>query len=117
MATPDGTATANSDAVRQSQLSSFFYATPNLLAGMDSASRLGNVRNDGDGGTGDLLGYGTSFGVDVGVGNNGEVYLRGRTGEVAPAPSSSSSSPSVAGFALSPGLLLLAVAAFLILRK
>lgn len=107
---PDGSA-PNSDSARQGLFSTFFFASPNLLGGIDDAPRIPTGPGNGT----DMLGPGTTLGLDVGVGNNGEVYLRGRSGQVGtdagPAPT------AAAGFQLTPGLVLIAIAAFLILRK
>lgn len=115
---PDGTASANADAVRQSALSSFFYSAGNLLAGMDNASRMGNVQNDASGTGGpDLLGYGTSNGVDVGIGNNGEIYVRGNVGSVGTQDAVANSGKTAPAPTVSPLLLLLLVGgAFLLLK-
>lgn len=114
MALPDGSATQNGDAVRQSSLSSFFYTAPNLLGGSDSASRMGFVSNDG-GASGELLGYGVTFGADVGVGNNGEIYLRGQVG--APGTTATNGQPVANAPSVSPLVLVLIVAAVVLLAK
>jgi|SRR6516164_1666885 hypothetical protein len=115
---PDGTASANADAVRQSALSSFFYSAGNLLAGMDNASRMGNVQNDASGTGGpDLLGYGTANGVDVGIGANGEVYVRGNVGQVGTQDQVANSGQAAKPAAISPLALLLIVGAAVLLLK
>jgi hypothetical protein len=113
MTTPNGTATGNTDAVRQSIFSNFFFAAPSLMSGIDAAPRVSSA-TDGS----PLLGYGTTLGVDVGVGNNGEVYVRGQaaaTGQTDSSVNGQAAAP--AGLQLTPGLLLVvAVAAYLLLK-
>ena len=116
---PDGTAAGNSAAQNQSLFSSFFISTPSVLVGMDDASRMGNVTNDASAGP-DILGYGRSTGIDVGVGNNGEIYIRGTSGAVGTSDATAqagTAASSSSGVTLTPGLLLLlAVGAFLLLK-
>jgi len=105
---PTGSA-PNADAERQGLFSSFFFSAANLLDGVDDSPRVGAADSGG------MLGPGTSLGFDVGVGNNGEVYLRGRSGQVG---TDGTTGATTARRAITPGmLLLLGVAAFLVLRK
>lgn len=111
---PTGTAPV-ADVSRQGLFSTFFFASPNLLSGIDDAPRIATGPGNGT----DQLGPGTTLGVDVGVGNNGEVYVRGRTGQVGTDSSGAKNGTvSAPPFVLTPGLMLLiAGAAFLFLRK
>lgn len=111
---PSGSA-PNADSARQGLFSTYFFASPNLLNGIDDSPRI--VAGPGNGT--DMLGPGTTLGVDVGVGNNGEVYIRGRTGQVGTDSSGATNGqPAPAAFQLTPGLLIIgAIAAFLLFRK
>lgn len=111
---PSGSAPVD-DAARQGLFSAFFFSAGNILTGIDDSPRIATGPGNGT----DQLGPGTTLGIDVGVGSNGEVYIRG---QAAPTTSgqgtTAAASPSMAGLQLSPGLLLLGLAAaFLLLRK
>jgi hypothetical protein len=110
---PTGTA-PSADAARQSLFSSFFFATPNLLAGADASPRVPTGT-----GTDGQLGPGTTLGVDVGVGNNGEVYLRGQAGADSTASDASAapSSPATGSITVSPMMLLAGLAALFFLTR
>lgn len=108
---PTGSAPVE-DAARQSLFSAFFFASPNLLDGIDDSPRI--VTGPGNGT--DQLGPGTTLGVDVGVGNNGEVYVRGRTGQATsaqPVPPAA----TVAGVRITPAVLILGLVALALLAK
>ena len=110
---PNGSA-PNADAARQGLFSAFFFSASNLLEGIDDSPRI--VSGPGNGT--DLLGPGTTLGMDVGVGSNGEVYIRGKTGQVGTDASATTGGTPVSGFVITPMMLLiLAGVAFLILKK
>src|SRR4051812_3078774 len=73
---PAGTATGNSDAVRAAPIAQAFYLFADILKGADSDLRMEPGMTTADG----LLGPTASFGVDVGVDANGDLYARGRSG-------------------------------------
>lgn len=73
---PAGTATGNDDATRQAPISQFFYLVADVLGGVDSQPRNEPGMTNGSG----LAGPSATFGVDVGVGADGQVYVRGRAG-------------------------------------
>lgn len=108
--TPVGAADQNSDAVRQAGAAAWFNSVEGLLAGIDDSLRVQPS-------SGNVLGYSSSYGVDIGVGNNGEFYARGRTGQIGNDAATAAPSPAVAGLRITPGLVLLAIGAFLLLRK
>lgn len=107
---PAGTATGNDDAVRQGTIAQFFATAGNLLAGTDNAYTMEpGTENNG------LLGPTPTVGFDIGVGNNGDLFVRGRTN--ANDPSTTNSQTQQATVVGSPlMLLLLAVGVFLILK-
>ena len=109
--------TTNDDQAAQQLAASFFFTAAGLLAGTDTTLRIDPNQQRTDG----LLGPVGST-VSLGVGNGGELYVRGSPGQfgtTSAAPSSSGSPPAsgVAGITLTPGLLMLAVVAFLVLRR
>lgn len=105
---PDGTA-PNADANRQSLFSTYFFSAANLLDGVDDSPRIVNGPGNGT----SLLGPGTTLGLDVGVGNNGEVYIRGRTGAIG-----NEGATAATARGLTPGMLLLiGVGIFLLARR
>jgi hypothetical protein len=111
--TPNGTAIGNSDAVRQSVFSNFFFAAPNLLSGVDAEPRVSTAT---DGAT--MLGYGSTLGVDIGVGVNGDVYIRGQAGTGTGNVDQGTTGQPVASQAkLSPLMLLLIVGAVVFLAQ
>jgi hypothetical protein len=82
------------DEARQTSVSNwFYYLGRGITDGIDSQSRYGVPLNNA--------------GVNFGVGADGSVYVQGSTG--------GTSKP--AGLSISPGLILLAVGAWLLLRK
>lgn len=101
---PSGTATGNADAVRQGPISQFFYLVSDVLSGVDAQPRLEPGMSGGG-----LIGPSATFGIDVGVGPDGQVYARGRAGSEAsgPAATPAAAAPVRAGI---PPLLLLALA-------
>lgn len=103
---PAGTA-ANEDAQRQGTVSQFFYLIGDVLRGVDQQPTMDpSTRNTGVYGPAPTLGS-----VDVGVGANGDVFIRGRSG-VSPV-NQTQSQTQAAGFTLSP-LMLLAGAALVV---
>ena len=108
---PAGTATSNDDAVRQSNSAAFFNSFEGLLVGIDDQPRYAPAQRGSQ-----VLGFGTAMGVDIGVGNNGDFFVRGRVG-AGDASGETTSGQAAAPFRITPGLLLLCVAAFLILKK
>lgn len=109
---PAGTATGNEDAVRQGTVSQFFYLLGDVLKGTDSQPVMdASTRNTGVLGPAQTLGS-----VDVGVGANGEVYVRGQLG--GPGNGQQTAQPAAAPAAIPPMLLLIgaAVAAYLLLK-
>lgn len=112
---PAGAAANNSDATRQSNLAAWFNSFEGVLSGIDDAPRI-TPSNDGS----QILGYGSSLGVDIGVGNNGEFYARGRVGQVGSDDATKGQAVGAGAaqkFTISPGLLIAALVAFLIFRK
>lgn len=104
---PAGTATGNADAVRQGTVAQFFNTVGNLLAGADDQF----VMEPGTANNG-LLGPTPTLGADVGVGVNGEVFIRGRTVD------QNGNQTVQAQAVLSPVVLIgLAVVAYLLLKK
>lgn len=98
------------DANRQQQVARTFYLLGNFFEGIDSTPRMepGNVNNSG------ILGPQQSS-IDVGVGQGGEVFIRGRAGQVGATQNAPKAAPMPAtmaglmGFIASPlGLLMLA---------
>lgn len=91
----------------------FFYTLGDVLGGIDGAPRFDSttVRDDG------LLGP-VSNQPSVGVGTDGAIYVRGRSGMY---ERSTASAPAVAasagGLTITPGLLLLGAVAFFIMRS
>jgi hypothetical protein len=103
--------TTNEEAHGQQIASQFFHLVGNVLGGADADPRME------PGMTGGVLLGPRHRGTDIGVGSNGEVYLRGSNG------AASSAAPSVASqianlqFTPLAWLLLIAGAAYLLLRK
>jgi hypothetical protein len=90
---PAGTATGNADAVRQAPLSQFFYLVGDVMNGVDS-----QPRNEPGMSGGTTVGPSSTFGVDIGVGSTGEIFVRGRAGsEGAPADPAPPQASGVAG--------------------
>lgn len=118
MATQDqaGFITVTSDdANRQQQVARTFYLLGNFFEGIDSAQRMepGMVNSSGQ------LGPQQS-GPDVGVGQGGEVFIRGRAGQVGATQNAPKAAPmaGLMGFVASPlGLVLLAGAVWYFARK
>ena len=67
----------NDDAQRQELASRFFYLVGDVIAGTDNSNRYDPGMRNGSG----LLGP-SSYGTDVGVGGGGEVFVRGRAGQL-----------------------------------
>jgi hypothetical protein len=115
--TPTGTAPSPA-AAQASLFSSFFFSSPNLLSGIDASPRVPT----GTGSDG-MLGPGSTLGVDVGVGNNGEVYLRGQAGadstaqDASAISAASSSTPATGAITVSPMMLLAGLAALFFLTR
>lgn len=108
---PAGTSDQSSDAARQSGAALWFNSIEGLLSGIDDSMRVSQA-NEGS----QVLGFGTSLGVDIGVGQNGDAFVRGRLGGTGgQAPTNGQAAPR--GFRITPAMLLLALGAFLILRK
>lgn len=100
---PAGTV-ANEDAQRQGTVSQFFYLIGDLMKGVDDQAVMDpSTRNTGVYGPAPTLGS-----VDIGVGANGEIFVRGRSGQGA--ANTTASQTQVAGFTVSP-LVLIAGAA------
>jgi len=101
--------TTAEDATRQQLVSAFFWTVGDILAGTDSTMRVdpGSLRTDG------LLGPGGSS-TSYGVGNGGEVYVRGVAGQAA--GTGQTQVDTKAGISISPGLLVMALVAFLVLK-
>lgn len=101
------------DANRQQSVARIFYTFGDLLKGMDDSPRYepGMVNDSG------LVGPGTS-GIDIGFGSGGEMYVRGRSGQIGSTstttPSGASSSAGKPGFQLTlPAIVVIAVIAWL----
>lgn len=116
---PAGTATGNTDAVRQGQIGPAFYLIADILTGIDGQRRMepGMTTNDG------LLGPSASFGVDIGIAADGTPYARGRStlgqdNQATPAPEAGRPAGILpAGFKLGPvGWLVLAFIAYKVLK-
>ena len=109
--------TQTDDAARQQLVSNAFYFVADFLAGADSAPRVDSqtVRADG------LLGPNNNN-TDVAVGANGDLFIRGRSGLYSKVPQGATTAgvtpnaPLLAGLGISPGLLMLAIAGFFLLR-
>ena len=71
---PAGTATGNTDALRQSQIAQAFFLFADVLTGVDRDHRMEPGMSGGG-----IIGPSQSFGVDVGIANDGTVYARGRS--------------------------------------
>ena len=106
--------TQNDDAARQQLTSNFFYFVGDLLQGTDTTLRVdpNQIRSDG------MLGP-VGNAQSLGIGNGGEIYVRGSTGQYGtqqtalPAPAL----PTLAGLQITPGLMILAALAWFMLRK
>jgi len=95
--------TTNEEAHGQQIASQFFHLVGNVLAGSDADPRME------PGMTGGVLLGPRQRGTDIGVGANGEVYLRGSNGQA----SATTQAPTLFGVALTlPVVLLIAGAAF-----
>ena len=102
--------TASDDAARQQMVSAFFWTAKNILEGTDTVLRLDPNEQRPDG----MLGPNGSA-SSYGVGPNGEIYVRGTTGQTAAQPQSAQI-PTVGGMTLTPGLLMLAIAAWFVFK-
>jgi hypothetical protein len=96
---PAGTATGNADAVRQAPLSQFFYNIGDVMNGVDAQPR---AEPGMSGGT--TVGPSSTFGLDIGVGSTGEIFVRGRAGSQGapadPTVATASSPPALTPFGL-----------------
>lgn len=107
---PAGTATGNADAVRQSQIAQAFFLFADVLQGVDSQPRM----EQGMSPNGGPIGPNQSFGVDVGIANDGTAYVRGRStlgqdSMATPAHDAESGAPAKpAGFQMTPLLWVIA---------
>ena len=100
----------NEDAQRQANANAFFFTFGNILEGIDDALTMEpSTKRNG------LLGPTETLGVDIGIGSNGEVFLRGTAQASGPtaAQAAQASSPRVSPMVL----LVLAAVAFVILNK
>ena len=109
---PSSTAAGNEDAVRQANANAFFFSFGNILRGVDDALVMDpSTKRDG------LLGPTDTLGVDIGVGANGEVYLRGTSQASGP---STAAATTVAQGRIGPltpmGWLIVAAIAYVILK-
>lgn len=91
-------------------VANFFHFVGDFAAGMDSSPRNdpGWARTDGI--------IGPVQGTGYGVASDGTLYVRGAASTQQPQPQAGSAAPAAAGLVISPGLLLLAVAFFLLRR-
>jgi hypothetical protein len=109
--------TSNDDQQRQQLAARAFYLVGDYFRGSDAQGRFDPGMSGGT-----VLGP-NQTGVDFGVGNGGEVFIRGRSGQVginstAPsAPAAAAAAPGMAMLRHPLVLLGLVVAAFLLLRK
>ena len=110
--------TSNDDQQRQQLAARAFYLVGDYFRGADAQGRFDPGMTGGT-----VLGP-NQTGVDFGVGNGGEVFIRGRSGQVgstrtAPrAPAAAAAAPGMGAMLRHPVVLLgLVVAAFLLLRK
>ncbi len=103
--------TESDDATRQQATARVFYLLGDYFTGTDSV-----MRSEPGFSGGRVLGP-NQTGVDVGVGNGGEVFQRGRSGQVATQGSMNAPAalPALLGNPLV--LLALAVGAFVLLRR
>lgn len=100
------------DANRQQQTARSFYLLGDFFQGVDSI-----MRNE-PGYTGGVVLGPNQSGLDVGIGNGGELFQRGRSGQVGSTQAQMAAPVSVAGLLGNPLVLVgLAVAAYLLLRK
>ena len=91
------------DADRQQAMARLFFMAGNILSGADAAPRYepGNVNDSG------MMGPGATVPTDIGIGYGGEVYVRGRNGQVATANATPAPPKAAPGIVLSPLTLLL----------
>jgi hypothetical protein len=113
MPLPSSTAEGNEDAVRQANANAFFFSLGSIFAGVDDALVMDpSTKRDG------LLGPTDTLGVDIGVGANGEVYLRGTA--QATGPNTRDAAQTVASGRIGPlspmGWLVVAVVAYIVLK-
>lgn len=106
--------TLTDDANRQQSVSRIFYLLGDVLQGTDSSQRMpsGEVHDQG------LLGPAVP-GYDVGFGSGGEVFVRGRSGQIG---TTSTTTPNGAaagagGFSLNPMTLVLIAGALFLVYK
>lgn len=111
MAIPYGTPAGQEEARTQSNSAAFFFSFGDILRGVDDALVMdASTRRDG------LLGPTDTLGVDIGVGANGEVFLRGTA--QASGPSTPAATAAVQRRGLTPaGWLVVGVVAFLLLKR
>ena len=105
-------APSDADAARAAQITkSFFYLVGDIMGGTDSTPRVDSstVRSDG------LLGPGGNTGQSIGIGSNGEVYVRGTTWNPF-GPTTTTDAAPAGGLVITPGLIMLGIAALFILR-
>lgn len=101
------------DANRQQQVARTFFLLGNFLAGVDDSPRMepGNVNQSG------MLGPQQS-GPDVGIGQGGEVYLRGRAVQIGANQNAPQPAQSMPGLLQNPLVLLgLAGLAFWLFKR
>lgn len=102
--------TASDDAARQQAVAAFFWTAQNILGGTDTILRNDPNLNRQDG----MLGPQGSA-SNYGVGPNGEIYVRGTTGQTASQPQAAQI--PAAGMAITPGLLMLLAVAWFVFKR
>ena len=104
--------TASDDAKRAQLVNNLWWTAGDLLLGTDTTARIdpAQLRTDGlQGSPGSAYSYG--------VGMDGEVYVRGRSGTTGTSEQASPTVAAGAGLQLSPGFMMLALLAFFLIRK
>jgi hypothetical protein len=115
---PAGTATGNADAVRQAPIAQAFFLFADVLRGIDAQPRMEPGMTNSNG----VLGPSQTFGADVGVANDGSIYIRGRSSwgqdsMATPAHDAESGTAAKPEFKLGPlGWIVLGVIAYAVLK-